>query len=112
MSDIHPPGEGIQPSAEPSTPFGQNIKRGSTWMRLLFMIVFSLLYQMAEFVVGVVIILQFFWVLFTGRKNPALVEFGQSLSTYAYQVLRYLTFNIEQRPFPFDLRWPIGPPTP
>jgi hypothetical protein len=92
--------------------FEENVKRRSTWLRLLFMIVFWVLYQVAEFVVGVVIIIQFLWVLFTGKKNPGLVEFGASLSTYIYQVLAYLTFNTEQRPFPFDLRWPAAPPEP
>jgi hypothetical protein len=86
------------------------VKRRSTWLRLLFMIVMWVLFQVAEFVAGVVIVIQFLWVLFTGKSNAGLVEFGQSLSTYAYQVLAYLTFNTEQRPFPFDLRWPQGPP--
>lgn len=112
MSDVHPSGDGSAPSPEPSTPVGQNIKRGSTWMRLVFMIICAMLYQVAEFVVGVVIVVQFFWVLFTGATNPGLVETGQSLSTYAYQVLRYLTFNTEERPFPFDLRWPSGSSAP
>jgi hypothetical protein len=93
-----------------SRAFEENVKRRSTWLRLLFMIVLWVLYQVAEFVVGVVIIVQFLWVLFTGKKNVGLVEFGASLSTYVYQILAYLTFTTEQRPFPFDLRWPAEPP--
>ncbi|HEU4620133.1 MAG TPA: DUF4389 domain-containing protein [Gammaproteobacteria bacterium] len=110
MSDVPPSDEGIAPPPEPSTPFEENVKRRSTWMRLVFMIVLWLLYQVAEFVAGVVIVIQFLWVLFTGKKNPGLLEFGQSISTYIYEVLRYLTFNTEERPFPFDLRWPGEPP--
>jgi hypothetical protein len=56
--------------------------------------------------------LQFFSVLFTAETNKPLVTFGQSLATYTYQIVRYLTFNTEQRPFPFDLEWPDGPPLP
>jgi hypothetical protein len=54
--------------------------------------------------------LQIFWVLFTGETNKPLEKFGQSLATYNYQIIRYLTFNTEKRPFPFYLDWPAGPP--
>ena len=50
--------------------------------------------------------LQFLHVLFTGQSNPRLKDFGLSLARYAYQVLEYLTFNTEVRPFPFDTEWP------
>ncbi|MGB5259977.1 MAG: DUF4389 domain-containing protein [Gammaproteobacteria bacterium] len=32
------------------------------------------------------------------------------MATYTYQIINYLTFNTEDRPFPFDLDWPAGPP--
>jgi hypothetical protein len=49
----------------------------------------------------VVVVLGFLWVLFTGDTNPQLKRTGQSLATYLSQVLRYLTFNSEERPFTF-----------
>jgi hypothetical protein len=61
-------------------------------------------------VVSAVVLLQFSWVLLSGETNKSLENFGQSLATYTYQIVRYLTFNTEQRPFPFDLDWPVGPP--
>jgi hypothetical protein len=51
---------------------------------------------------------QFCQVLFTGEINVQLRAFGQSLATYAYQIVTYLTFNTEVRPFPFDAEWPEG----
>jgi len=48
--------------------------------------------------------------LFTAETNKALEQLGQSLATYTYQIVRYLTYNTEERPFPFDLDWPDGPP--
>jgi len=56
-----------------------------------------------------VIVLQFLWVLFTADKNPALLSFGAQLSTFVYQIYHYLTFNTEQRPFPFS-DWPTDVP--
>ena len=51
-------------------------------------------------------LVQFFWVLFTGETNQKLQEFGKSLATYTNQIILYLTFNTEERPFPFDVDWP------
>ena len=88
----------------------ENLKRGSTWLRLFFMFVVVILYTVSRVVVSVVVLLQFFWVLLTGETNKPLENFGQSLATYTYQIIRYLTYNTEERPFPFDLDWPAGPP--
>lgn len=76
------------------------------WMRLLFMLVVAMCYSVSRFVVGVVVVMQFFWVLLTGRTNIKLQLFGKALSSYTYQILLYLTFNTEERPFPFDKEWP------
>jgi hypothetical protein len=45
-------------------------------------------------------------VLFTGKPNARLLDVGLSLAQYVYQVVEYLTFNTEVRPFPFDAEWP------
>jgi hypothetical protein len=79
--------------------------RGATWLRGLMMLLFWVLYGIAEIVVGVVVLLQFLIVLFTGERNDRLVRFGERVSLYIYDVLRFVTFNSEERPFPFsDLR--------
>jgi hypothetical protein len=59
--------------------------------------------------VTVVVVVKFFHVLFTGETNPRLLELGRSLATYTYQIVEYLTFNTEVRPFPFDAEWPTSP---
>lgn len=79
--------------------------RGETWLRGLFMLLFAVLYTIAEFVVTAVVLLQFLIVLVTGERNERLTGLGERLSLYVYDVLRFLTYNSEQRPFPFsDLR--------
>jgi Flp pilus assembly protein TadB len=91
--------------------FKQHVKARSTWLRLFFMVVVVLLYGVSRVVVGAVVVLQFFWLLFTGTTNAQLQQLGQALATYTYQIILYLTFNTEQRPFPFDSDWPAGPPS-
>jgi len=73
------------------------------------MILFVAIWSVSRVVVLAVVVLQFFWVLLAGEANPRLSEFGQSLATYTYQIVCYLTFTTEEHPFPFA-DWPIGPP--
>jgi hypothetical protein len=91
-------------------PAEEHIFSKRTWLRLVFIVIFAVAWWIAEFVLTAVIVIQFLWVLFTGLPNERLRSFGQSLSRYAYQLFRYMTFNSDERPFPFDLDWPSGAP--
>jgi len=86
-----------------------NLKNSSVWKRLLFMILFSILYSAAEIVLAVVVLYQFLSLLITGNKNEKVLSFGAQISTYAYQVFSYLTFNTEDKPFPMS-DWPSDKP--
>lgn len=83
-----------------------NLISKSIWMRLFFMLVVILLYSVSRIIVSTVVILQFFWVLLNGEVNNKLQKLGEALATYTYQIIQYLTFNTEERPFPFDADWP------
>ena len=94
-----------------STDVKDNIKSQSTWMRGLYMLLYAIFYTLAEIVLFAVVIFQFLMQLFTGETNDRLRKLGQSLSTYAYQVLVFLTFNSEYHAYPFGA-WPSGEPKP
>jgi hypothetical protein len=105
----HVPGDrdsAYEDESGPAPDLETNLKSRATWLRLLFMIVLVLLYGLTRLIVGAVIVLQFFWVLFTGETNTRLKVLGHQLATYTLQTLLYLTFNTEERPFPFDQDWP------
>lgn len=85
----------------------ENLKQKKTWLRGLYMLLFAIFYSVAEIVILVVVVFQFLLALFTARTNARLVLFGKSLSTYVYQVMLYLTFNSEDKPFPFG-EWPAA----
>jgi hypothetical protein len=87
----------------------ENFRRRSTWLRLLFMILFLVLWGISRVVVLAVVVLQFLWTLIGGNTNSRLAGLGQGLATYSYQIVMYLTFNTEEQPFPFS-DWPTGPP--
>lgn len=86
-----------------------NLKEGSTWLRALYMLLFFIIYSVAEIILGLVVLFQFFSVLITRSKNEKLLSLGQSLSTFIYQIMTYLTFNSETRPYPIG-DWPMGTP--
>jgi hypothetical protein len=69
------------------------------------MVLFAFIYGVADFVLFAVVIIQFLIRLLTGGINKPLQGFGHSLSRYIYQVLLFLTFNTEDKPFPYD-DWP------
>jgi hypothetical protein len=109
MSDTNPPADHpFVGDEESGKPVEENLKSRATWTRLLFMVISYVLVSLAGLVGIFVVILGFLMVLFTGKVNPELREVGQSLASYIYENVRYLTFNTDDRPFPFGNKWPSG----
>ncbi len=88
-----------------NTSVKSNITRRGTWLRALYMVLFAVIYNVAEIVLLAVVLLQFVLVLFSGETNQRLLSFGKGLSTYVYQIFLFLTYNSEEMPFPFS-PWP------
>jgi len=87
-----------------------NIQQQSTWMRGLYMLMFAFFYSIAEIVLFTIVIVQFFLKLFTGQVNSRLQKLGQSIATYIYQIIQFLTFNSDYQSYPFGA-WPKGEPS-
>ena len=86
-----------------------NLKKQSTWMRGLYMLLFSIFSRMAEVVLFAIILFQFILKLLTGETNERLRKLGQGMSTYVYQIFQFLNFNSDVHPYPFGA-WPKGEP--
>lgn len=86
-----------------------NLKSQKTWMRGLYIIIFSVFYTIAEIVLFATVLFQFLLALFTAKTNLRLLTLGQSLSAYIYQICLYISFNSDQQPYPFGA-WPKGEP--
>ena len=89
----------------------ENLTRGETWIRGLYMLLFFATYSVAEIVLVVMVLYQFISRLITNQQNDRLLKLGQQLSTYLYQLIMFFTFNSEERPYPFAA-WPRGAPSP
>ena len=87
----------------------KNWQSPSTWLRGLFMLLFGFIAGVARFLITIIAVFQFFCLLATGRANPALKTFGQSLNNYIYQINQFLTLNSDKYPFPLS-SWPEDKP--
>ncbi len=113
MTSSDQPMDHVPPMADTSgkserSDLEKNVTRRSTWIRLFFMIIFAFLYGLSRLVTAAVVAVQFFHVLFAGNVNDQLKTFGHSLAIYSYEVVDYLTFNSEKKPYPLDAPWPIS----
>ena len=76
-------------------------------MRGLYMLLFSFFYGLADFVLFAIVIFQFILKVFTGDTNERLRKLAQSIATYIYQIIQFLSFNSDTHPYPFGV-WPKG----
>ncbi len=88
-----------------ATETGKPKSNAELWLRGLFMLFFLVVTRLVEFVVLALLVVQFLYKLITKKPNQPLLDFGQSLSSYLYGIVRFQTFNTEVRPFPFSA-WP------
>ena len=100
-------------STEPDKSYGKSYFKAmkthllyaETWLRILFIIFFALLYFLVRLVLAIIVVLQTLFVLFTGNKNKPIADFSTGFALYYYQVVRYLCYLQDDRPFPFQA-WP------
>ncbi|MCH2190943.1 MAG: DUF4389 domain-containing protein [Gammaproteobacteria bacterium] len=74
----------------------------STWQRILFVALFWLIFHVVQFVLLAVAVGQCLFKLFTGSSNSQLAQLGHNLSQFVQEILQYVTFNSDRRPFPFN----------
>lgn len=85
----------------------QHLTASATWIRGLYIVIFAVIFSIAEVVLGAVVVFQFLLTLFTSETNARLRAFGLSLAAFIYQMVAFMTFNSDERPFPFA-PWPDG----
>lgn len=83
----------------------QNIGVRGTWVRLFYMLLFGVIFWVCELLIGLVAVFQFLHVLFTTRTNEAVLRFGRGLAVFVSDIVRFLSYNTEDMPFPFA-DWP------
>ena len=65
------------------------------------------IFEIVKTIILLIFLFEYFFLLLTLRHNEPARSFASKVATYGYRVMRYLTLNENQRPFP---RSPISPP--
>lgn len=85
-----------------------NLTKGSTWTRLLYIVLFGIAFKVAGFVIAIITFVQFVTALISGGPaNRRLQEFGEALALYLQQVVAFLTYATEEKPYPIG-PWPTN----
>ena len=88
-------------SEEKQEQLKQNLRDGSQWMRIVYMLLFWIVLYFALMVTGAIIFIQVLFALITGTDNKNLRKFSAGLANYINQIILFLTYNEERKPFPF-----------
>ena len=88
-----------------------DVSRKQIGIRLLYTILFLVILGIVLVIVKVAVVFQFIYFFSTRKSNESVRQFSNKISTYGYRILRYITLNENQRPFPFtDLPPELEPP--
>ena len=76
-------------------------ERKEAWFRIIVIIVSGIILSFWGKLIGIIGIIHWFVVVFSGKRNRGLAEFSEYFNTETYKFMRYLTFVSNKRPFPF-----------
>lgn len=85
----------------------QRLQKKEIWQHGLYILFFMFIYGFSNFLIINIVLFQYATLILTGSTNVLLLGFSQNLSTYIRQIIVFLSFNSDQRPFPFSA-WPHG----
>ena len=81
----------------------EELLKPSKWIRLLFMVVYSLIIEIIALpLILILIFLQFLFHLIAGSPNNQIKNITNWLIGFLAESFEYLTYRTEQKPFPFD----------
>jgi hypothetical protein len=79
----------------------QNLLSPDAWLRILLMAGFAVAAWLTLTVLGVIVLVQAVLVLITGYPNVNLQRFGLVAGAYLFEIVQFLLYNTEDKPFPF-----------
>jgi hypothetical protein len=83
-------------------PVSELVDRFDTGLRVLMSLLFFVIVRILEAVLAVVVVFGLLYTLITQQEpSPSVKRFSERVLAYAVQIVRYLTYNGEDAPFPF-----------
>ena len=83
----------------------KTIRRESLVLRIVWMLLFLLVWQIAVPLLAIIVVAQLLYRLFFGAPTAHFMRFGDSLSQYLAQMGRFAVFNTDAKPWPVA-DWP------
>jgi len=76
-------------------------EKKEAWFRIVVFIIGGIILAVWRYLIFLFAILNWFIVVFGGKRNKELAMFSEYFNTELYKFMRYLTFMSNERPFPF-----------
>lgn len=83
----------------------KTLQRESLILRVLWMLLFLLVWQVAVPLLAILVVAQLLYRLFYGAPSAHFMNFGDSLSQYLAQIGRFAVFHTDEKPWPVA-DWP------
>ena len=80
-------------------------KNSEIFSRVFYTILFAIIGWLSLYVFALVVIIQFGFLLITGQVNTNLKGFNKEVGLFLYDLIKYLSFQSNEKPFPFR-DWP------
>lgn len=76
-----------------------------TLLRIIYVALFYFVFALSEFLVIFIAIFQSLYVLIAGEPQQDVRRFGGTLGRYVDSIISYISWNSNEKPFPFS-DWP------
>ena len=74
-------------------------------IRWIFMLLFIIISRIIDAIVVLISVFQLFYTLVMRKPNNNVMSFGKDLSLYLAEIVQFLSYNTETKPWPFS-PWP------
>ena len=80
----------------------ENIKEPSIWVNFFLKIFYLVFLNFIVPFLGFITLLQLLFSIGSKKPNENLVTFSKKISSYIYQIINFITYSSDQRPWPFN----------
>ena len=78
------------------------VTRKQIAIRLLYTLLYVAIFEVVKTIILLITLFEYFFLLLTLQHNQPARSFANRVATYGYRLMRYVTLNENQRPFPFS----------
>tara|TARA_B100000989_G_scaffold108662_1_gene79672 strand:+ start:441 stop:761 length:321 start_codon:yes stop_codon:yes gene_type:complete len=80
----------------------ENIKEPSIWVNFFLKVIYLIFLNFIIPFLGFITLLQLLFSLGSKKPNNNLISFSKKISIYIYQIINFITYSSDERPWPFN----------